>query len=105
MPRENPDKNERSLARRPKPLTGRVEDYRRREEDEPDEGPSPEDLERFGDVTVKCRGCGTELYDDVAVCWNCGRAVMASDGEGGVPWWAMVAAIVGGAALLVVMMM
>jgi uncharacterized protein (DUF983 family) len=45
--------------------------------DELDESPSEEDLERFGDVTQKCPECGTELYDDVEVCWKCGHALMS----------------------------
>jgi uncharacterized protein (DUF983 family) len=45
--------------------------------DELDEDPSAEDMERFGDVTQKCPKCGTELYDDVEICWNCGHALMS----------------------------
>jgi uncharacterized protein (DUF983 family) len=45
--------------------------------DELDEAPSEEDLERFGDVTQKCPQCGTELYDDVEVCWKCGHALLS----------------------------
>jgi hypothetical protein len=45
--------------------------------DELDESPSEEDLERFGDVTQTCPQCGTELYDDVDLCWNCGHALMS----------------------------
>jgi len=44
-----------------------------------DEGPSDEDVERFGDATVACPSCGTELYDDVALCYKCGRALNADD--------------------------
>jgi hypothetical protein len=40
-----------------------------------DEGPSQADVERFGDVTTKCPECGTELYDEAAVCWKCGHAI------------------------------
>jgi len=45
--------------------------------DERDEGPSEADIQRFGDVTQKCPECGTDLYDDAAVCWSCGHAVSA----------------------------
>ena len=40
-----------------------------------DEGPSEADIERFGDATQKCPECGTQLYDDVDVCWKCGHAL------------------------------
>src|SRR5690606_8422440 len=98
----NPGQNsERGLSRRRKAVAGEVEPYRPRgEAHEIDEGPSEEDIARFGDVTVRCRECGTELYDDVAVCWNCGRAVGGSDEAGGLPWWALVAAILAAAAML-----
>lgn len=93
--------DDRRLARRPKAVTGRVEPYAPRDRShEIDEGPSEEDIARFGDVTVRCRECGTELYDDVAVCWNCGRAVGGSDEAGRLPWWALVAAILAAAAML-----
>ena len=46
--------------------------------DDIDEAPSEEDLERFGDVTQKCPRCGTELYDDVEVCWKCGHALLSA---------------------------
>jgi uncharacterized protein (DUF983 family) len=42
-----------------------------------DEGPSDADLDRFSDVTQKCPKCGTELYDDVELCWNCGHALLS----------------------------
>jgi hypothetical protein len=89
MPRrEHP---ERGIERRRPRQTGPVEDYEPDEAD-PDE-PQEQDLERFGDVTVRCRECGTELYDDVAVCWKCGRAVMGGDQSKGMPMWAVLAVI------------
>jgi uncharacterized membrane protein YvbJ len=37
-----------------------------------DEGPSPEDLERFGDdATGYCPACGEEIWDDVEQCPKC----------------------------------
>lgn len=87
----NPD--DRRLAPRRKPVSGPVEDYEGPDED-PD-GPSKEDLARFGDVTIKCPECGTELFDDVALCWSCGRPVgPGAPGEGKVPTWAVVVAAV-----------
>lgn len=47
----------------------------RRDDDDLDEAPSEEDLERFGDATVTCPSCGATLYDDVAMCYKCGRAL------------------------------
>jgi uncharacterized protein (DUF983 family) len=48
-----------------------------RSSDEIDEGPSEADLDKFSDVTQKCPECGTELYDDVELCWNCGHALLS----------------------------
>jgi hypothetical protein len=70
------------------------------DDDALDEGPSEEDLERFGSATQTCPECGTELYDDVELCWKCGHA-LTGHGNGGPAWavWvgvAIVAAILGG---------
>ncbi|HYE63696.1 MAG TPA: hypothetical protein VD997_17020 [Phycisphaerales bacterium] len=46
-----------------------------RHDDELDEDPSPEDLERFGGATRTCPECRTELYDDSEVCWKCGHHI------------------------------
>jgi uncharacterized membrane protein YvbJ len=37
-----------------------------------DEGPSAEDIERFGDETGHCPECGAEIWDDIAACPACG---------------------------------
>lgn len=37
-----------------------------------DDGPSPDDLERFGGVTRTCPSCGKEVFDDATVCYHCG---------------------------------
>ncbi len=44
-----------------------------------DEGPSEADVERFSEVTVRCKECGAELFDDVQLCYQCGRAVMGEE--------------------------
>lgn len=44
-----------------------------------DEGPSPEDLERFGGVTRTCPACGKEVYDDASQCYHCGHAMDGAD--------------------------
>jgi hypothetical protein len=87
--RDNPEP-QRGLARRAPTVSGEVENYDPGEDD-PD-APQAGDLERFGDVTVTCKGCGTEFYDDAAVCWKCGRSVMAED-RAGVPLWAIIAGL------------
>jgi hypothetical protein len=86
-----PDDADRRIVRRERPVSGPVEDYTPPEEG-PDEGPSEADIARFGDVTVKCSECGTELYDDVALCWKCGRAVGAGtkDESKGPPIWVVI---------------
>ena len=38
-----------------------------------DEGPSPEDLERFGGDTGRCPSCGEEVWDQADVCPSCGN--------------------------------
>ena len=38
-----------------------------------DEGPSDEDLARFGDDTGFCPHCGEEVYDDAPACPHCGE--------------------------------
>jgi hypothetical protein len=59
---------------------------------ERDDGPSDADIERFSDVTQKCPKCGTELYDDVEICWSCGHALTRSENPANGVW---IAAVVG----------
>lgn len=40
-----------------------------------DEGPSSEDLARFGGEEVTCPECGQALWDQASVCPGCGAAV------------------------------
>lgn len=92
MPDESPD---RRIVPRRKPATGQVEDYEPPDDDSDPEGPSAADIERFGDVTVKCPECGTELFDDVALCWKCGRAVGSGVGrEGKTSRWTIAVVVV-----------
>src|SRR5438105_12109611 len=88
-----PDDPDKRLVRRPPPKSGPVEDYQAPEEDP--EGPSDEDVERFSDVTIKCPECGSELFDDVAVCWKCGRPVgPGAPGESKTPLWVVATVII-----------
>src|SRR6185436_10271489 len=61
--------------------------------DDEHEGPSQADIDRFGDVTTKCPECGTELYDEAAVCWKCGHA-LGDPKDRHVPTWAIVLVVV-----------
>ena len=40
-----------------------------------DEGPSSEDIERFGGDTDECPECGAEVYDQAEMCHACGAYV------------------------------
>lgn len=71
----------------------------RRDRDEWDEGldpegPSAEDLDRFGDEFVRCGSCGREVYDQAEVCPRCGGPV-AGPGRATPGWiaWAAVAVL------------
>jgi hypothetical protein len=41
------------------------------DEDELDEGPSDEDIERFGGETALCPDCGAPIWDSAEVCPKC----------------------------------
>ncbi len=59
--------------------------------DEIDEGPSAEDIERFGSATVACPKCEAEVYDDAAMCWKCGHALSTPDKP--LPGWIILVAM------------
>jgi hypothetical protein len=40
-----------------------------------DEGPSPDDIDRFRDSTGYCPECGAEVWDDVEVCPKCSSPI------------------------------
>lgn len=48
------------------------------------EGPSDEDIARFGGDEDTCPECGVEVYHDVAMCPSCGSAI-ADRQESGAP--------------------
>lgn len=52
------------------------------------EGPSPDDLERFGDELIDCPECGRAVYDQAELCPDCGHAL--SREPRGLPNWAII---------------
>lgn len=94
------------LARRPPARSGSVENRHPRaptRPEPPDDDPLDEDIERFSEVTTRCRGCGTELFDDVESCWNCGTPVLGRT-ETGVPVWVLLTVGVVLAAFLAILL-
>lgn len=69
-----PDDNRKDLARRVPPARGDVVHRAppRRTHDD-DEGPIPQDLERFNSVIRTCPHCKGEAYDDIRICPHCHR--------------------------------
>lgn len=55
------------------------------------DGPSPEDLDRFGDEFQTCPNCGASVYDQAELCARCGHAF--NQRPGGLPMWAILTAI------------
>lgn len=68
-----------------------------------DDDPTPEDIARFDSVTRTCPGCREEVYDDTAICWQCGRALDA-EGDAKTPAWIIVAATVALVAILIIIL-
>ena len=92
--RPPPDDDPRFLARaaglRRTPSTGDVVEKHpdRPDAEEPDEGPLPQDLERFSGVTKRCPECRKDVFDDSAVCYHCGHAFeRTASGSGRTPLW------------------
>ncbi len=55
------------------------------------DGPSAEDLDRFGDETVECPHCGARVWDQHESCTECGRRLdEPPDGRPPVPMWAWI---------------
>lgn len=51
------------------------------------QGPSADDLDRFGDEMTPCASCGRRVYDQAEVCPHCGGFVHARQTT---PWWALL---------------
>ncbi|MEM9372118.1 MAG: zinc ribbon domain-containing protein [Planctomycetota bacterium] len=56
------------------------------------EGPSAEDLDRFGDELIPCPHCGRQLYDQVELCPHCGMALERPPAR--VPAWTIAVVVV-----------
>lgn len=66
-------------ALRKAPISGDVvRANRSRMHDEDDDGPSQEDIERFGDVTRTCPECKKDVFDESALCYHCGHALVGT---------------------------
>lgn len=46
-----------------------------------DDGPSPEDLQRFSGETGFCPDCGAEIWDGAGVCPSCGAVLVGDIGS------------------------
>lgn len=86
--------NGNSHAIRKAPTSGEVVDRRSLARNDPhDEGPSPEDIERFSNVTRRCPACGKEVFDDAEICYHCGEAMNAREHDKHADWRAVVVII------------
>lgn len=59
-----------------------------------DEGPSREDLARFGGETRPCPKCRADVYDEAEWCHKCGHVLSEADESGPSPWFLAGAAAV-----------
>lgn len=67
-----------------------MDDYELSEGLDPD-GPSAEDLDRFGDETRTCPHCGSEVWDQAKDCHVCGEEIDAPPkGQPPLPMWAWI---------------
>jgi hypothetical protein len=90
----------RSLKLAPK--EGEVVPGRPRLRRPPDENPSEDDIQRFGDVTRICPECNKEVFDDAAVCYHCGYAFeRTTPGSSRAPKWIIFTILVVIAAFII----
>jgi len=66
------------------------------------EGPSGSDLDRFGDELMRCRRCGSQMYDQATACPHCGEYVV--EGERTLSVW-MILGVLGLVVLFLVVVM
>ena len=64
------------------------------------EGPSADDLDRFGDEQITCWNCGADYYDQLERCPHCNA--LPRNPSGGMPAWMWVVATAGIVAFLFV---
>ena len=64
------------------------------------EGPSADDLHRFGDEMDRCNACGREVYDQAEVCPYCGGLTRPIAPRA--PFWPILVAVVLVAVIVVV---
>lgn len=57
------------------------------------DGPSAEDLDRFGDEFITCPACRRPIYDQAELCPHCGHAIMQTQAPLKL-WVILVAAVV-----------
>lgn len=108
MPAIPPDDDPTFLARmkalREAPKGGDVVNRASRargDDDELDEGPLEQDIERFSGVTRSCPSCSKDVFDDSAVCYHCGHAFeRTAAGSGTLPRWVIATIVVVLAAFL-----
>lgn len=67
---------------------------RRRGTQRLDDGPSTDDIEQFSGVTTTCPACGTEIHDDVVICWKCGHAIGDPTDERSPTWVVVTIALI-----------
>jgi len=58
-----------------------------------DEGPSAEDVARFGGDEITCPECGAEMYYDATFCHMCGHVMEERTGGGSKKWIAVAAGL------------
>lgn len=83
---------------KPSPRSGDVvpsRPRRRREDDELNELPSQDDIERFSNQTRTCPECKKEVFDDSEVCYHCGYAFerTTAGSSKNKPWVVVVVAL------------
>lgn len=98
---DNPDPEGRGERRAMKraPISGEVVGRGSRPgpyDNDDDDGPSAEDLERFGGETRTCPECKKEVFDDTEICYHCGHAFMrtAAGTPGKSKTWVIVTVVV-----------
>ncbi len=56
------------------------------------DGPSAEDLDRFGDEFITCPNCHKSVYDQTEMCPYCGHAMMDTSSRANL--WVIVVAVI-----------